>query len=194
MVVSPSCSESLADRGIDEEHHRHFPRLARLEPLLGEAETVDLGEIGADRRRRYVVGRLAHGLARRLVGHHVIHGDDVADAQSRRILLRLEPPRQAAGRHWRRSARRSCGERMGRRSSRPGSCRQIRWCGRTSCRTAPPRRPRPPSPPRTRRRRAATTMSRRRCGLWSVRRSSHLLSGGHRGRSSTPGPFISVTV
>ena len=53
----------LHQRRVDEEHDRHVARLAGLEPLLGEAEAVDLGEIGPGGRRRDVVRRLPNGLA-----------------------------------------------------------------------------------------------------------------------------------
>ena len=59
MVLSPSLSLSSASVGIDIEHHRHLALLARRHGLLGEAEAVDLVEIGPDRQRRHVVGRLA---------------------------------------------------------------------------------------------------------------------------------------
>src|SRR3974390_112093 len=51
----------LDDRWIDIEHHRHLARLARFKALLRKAEAVDLVEIGADRRRRDVVGHLPGG-------------------------------------------------------------------------------------------------------------------------------------
>ena len=49
----------LDDRRIDIEGDRHHHGLARLQHLFGEAEAVDLGEIGADLLRRHVVGRRA---------------------------------------------------------------------------------------------------------------------------------------
>ena len=96
MVLRPSCSASFDELGIDEEHDRHVALLAGLEPLIGEAEAVDLGEIGARGRRRDVVGRNAHGLARRFVDDRVVDGHDLADLDLDRVLLRLEPPRQSA--------------------------------------------------------------------------------------------------
>ena len=48
-------------------------------------------------QRRDVVGRLPDGLARRQIGHDVVDGDDFADADLDRVLLRLEAPRQSAG-------------------------------------------------------------------------------------------------
>ena len=68
MVLRRVVLGVLRQRRIDVEHHRHLARLARLEALLGEAEAVDLLEVGADGRRRHVVGRLPGGRARGLVG------------------------------------------------------------------------------------------------------------------------------
>src|SRR5215471_2616172 len=72
---------------IDEEHHRHLALLARLEPLLGEAEAVDLGEIGAGRRGRHVVCRLAGGRPRRFVGDRIVDRRNLADPEIDRIDL-----------------------------------------------------------------------------------------------------------
>ena len=58
----PSFSWSVGERRIDVEHHRHLALLAGRHGLLGEAEAVDLLEIGADRQRRDVIGRLRNGL------------------------------------------------------------------------------------------------------------------------------------
>ena len=85
----------IDDLGIDVEHHRHLARLARLHGLLGEAEAVDLVEIGADRRRRDVVGGLRGDRARGFVDDFVVHGRHFADVQPDRVLLRHEFPRQA---------------------------------------------------------------------------------------------------
>src|SRR5437879_1064590 len=80
---------------IDVEHHGHLALLARAHGLFGEAEAVDRLEIGAGRQRRDVVGRLARGGARGLVGHGVEHGDDLADPDLDLVLLGLELPGQA---------------------------------------------------------------------------------------------------
>ena len=87
----------LDDLRIDEEHHRHLAPLAGLEALLGEAEAVDLGEVGADGRRRHVVGRVADDLLRGFVDHDVVHGQHVADPDLDEVLLRHEAPGQPAG-------------------------------------------------------------------------------------------------
>ena len=95
MVLSGSWSRSFDDAGIDVEHHRHLARLARLHGLLGEAEAVDLVEIGADRRRRDIIRGLRGDGARRFVDDLVVDGRHLADVQLDRVLLRQEYPRQA---------------------------------------------------------------------------------------------------
>jgi hypothetical protein len=47
MVSRLSCSQSFTKFGVDEEYDCHVALLAAPEPLVGEAETVDLREIGA---------------------------------------------------------------------------------------------------------------------------------------------------
>src|SRR5579872_4132851 len=47
----------LRDRRIDEEGHRHLRRRMRRELLLGEAEALDLVEIGPGLERRDIEGR-----------------------------------------------------------------------------------------------------------------------------------------
>jgi hypothetical protein len=69
-----------------------LPLLAGGKVLLGEAETVDLVEVGTDGERRHVVGRLAGGGARRLVDHRVVGGDDLADMDLDLGSLRFEFP------------------------------------------------------------------------------------------------------
>src|SRR5439155_10598221 len=92
--LQPVVLAVLGKLRIDVEHHGHLALLARAHGLFGEAEAVDLLEIGADRQRRDVVGRLARGGARGLVGHGVEHGDDLADPDLDLVLLGLELPGQ----------------------------------------------------------------------------------------------------
>ena len=49
------------DVRIDEEHHRHFERFARLQRRFGKAETLHLVEIGARFHGRDVEDRRARG-------------------------------------------------------------------------------------------------------------------------------------
>ncbi len=95
MVFSAVVLAVRGKRRIDIEHHGHLALLAGRHGLFGEAEAVDLLEIGADRQRRDIVGRLPVVVARGLVGHGVEHGDDFADPDLDLGLLRLELPGQA---------------------------------------------------------------------------------------------------
>ena len=191
MVLRLSCSASCDELRIDEEHHRHLALLAGLEALLGEAEAVDLGEIGADGRRRHVVGRVADDLARGFVDHDVVHGQHVADPDLDEALLRHEPPGQPAGHIGVEPHDDLAVEHLARRGrGQHAACRQSRWCGRTSRRAAPRRRPCPPSPPRTRRRRPRPGgRAGGGCDRVAGSGSSRV---AHSGRFSTAGPLTSV--
>ena len=54
MVLDLVETVILDDRRIDEEGHRHLDALAGLQRLLGEAEALDLVEIGAGGIGRHI--------------------------------------------------------------------------------------------------------------------------------------------
>ena len=85
----------LAEGRIDEEHHRHIDLLMRLEPLLGEAEALNLVEIDAGLQRRHIERRMPDD---RLIAG-VLGGEIdkllLAEMHLHRALLRREAPRQA---------------------------------------------------------------------------------------------------
>src|SRR5918995_6009363 len=65
--------------GLDVEHDRGVPRLARLQGLLGEAEAFELDEVAARQGRLDVEGRDPRGGGRALVGDPVEHGRGLAE-------------------------------------------------------------------------------------------------------------------
>src|SRR5690606_39040951 len=79
---------------IDEEADRHVDALARLEPLLGEAEALDLVEIGAGLDRRDVEGRGARDRHSRAIPRAVEDQLLLAQPDLDLALLRLERPGQ----------------------------------------------------------------------------------------------------
>src|SRR4051812_5868117 len=57
-AIQPIILVVTGNRGIDIEYYRHLALFAGRHGLLGEAETVDLLEIRANRERGDIIGRL----------------------------------------------------------------------------------------------------------------------------------------
>src|SRR6185369_13818760 len=161
----------------------HLAHLARFHALLGEAETVDLVEVGADLRRRDIVGRLPEDLARGLVGHPVMHGRYFADAHLDLVLLRLEAPGQPGADIRIEAYGERAAENLARRRSR-----HLRGAAET-------RDAAEPGVERHRRIGRADHAGDQRAaagGDQHVTTDRLLRSGGHIGRTRTMGPLTNV--
>jgi len=84
--------------GINVEEHRHIDRLASIQPLLLEAETLNLAEIRRHLRRRHAVRRNPYDIfCRALVRRSVERQRRLAGQHSHFALLWRELPRQDIG-------------------------------------------------------------------------------------------------
>jgi len=82
---------------VDVEEDRHIHRLPGIQPLLLEAETLDLAEILRDLARRHAVRRHADDILRRIVRRRVERQRRLAREYAHLALLRREAPGQHVG-------------------------------------------------------------------------------------------------